>query len=281
MRKISRNHSSRWEKVRKPSYFWRWLMAKKNGHMRWIGGSLLVAVYVYLFYTFLVAPFTLRWRGVYGEADYPSGFSIRGIDISHHQGLINWDKLRWAKIGEEPIAFVFMKATEGVSLVDHRFAFNFHQAKEVGLIRGAYHFFVPGVPAQAQAEHYLRQAQLEHGDLPPVLDIETIGKLSPEELRREALVWLRAVEQHYKVVPILYTNYKFKRNYLNTKDFDKYPYWIAHYYVKTLHYDGPWKFWQHTDKGDLPGVRGDVDLNVFNGSMYNLKKLTIPDSVTK
>ena len=280
MSKIYRNRSSHWQKVRKPSSFWRWLMAKKNGRWRWVGGSLLVAVYVYLFYTFLVAPFTLRWRGVYGEPNYPTGYSIRGIDISHHQGKINWEKLCQAKIGDEPLSFVFMKATEGVTHVDKKFSYNFQEAKDNGLMRGAYHFFVPGVSADEQARHFLRIAHLEPGDLAPVLDIETIGKLTPEELREAALLWLHIVEQHYHVTPILYTNYKFKRDYLNTSDFDKYPYWIAHYYVNNLHYKGQWSFWQHTDNGDLRGIRGDVDLNVFNGSMYRLKMLTIPDLTT-
>lgn len=281
MGKILRNKSPRWEKVRKPSYVLRRLMAKKNGRLRWIGGMLLGAVYIYLFYTFLVAPFTLRWRGVYGDVDYPAGFSIRGIDISHHQGKINWEKVRAANIDKEPLAFVFMKATEGMTLVDRRFAYNFHEAKDNGLMRGAYHFFVPGVSAAQQAYHFISCAHLEPGDLPPVLDIENIGKLDPEELRKSALTWLKIVEKRYGVTPILYTNYKFKRNYLNTIDFDRYPYWIAHYYVKELHYQGDWKFWQHTDKGHIPGIRGDVDLNVFNGSMYNLKKLTIPEVVTE
>ena len=280
MGKVLRNKSPRWQRVRRPSLLLRRLMAKKNGHLRWIGGAFLGAVYIYLFYTFLVAPFTLRWRGMYGETAYPSGYSIRGIDISHHQGKINWEKLRWAKLGEEPLAFVFMKATEGVTLVDKKFDFNFAQAKENGLIRGAYHFFVPSISAELQARHFLRQAHLEAGDLPPVLDIEQIGNLTPSELRKAALTWLRIVERHFNVAPILYTNYKFKRVYLNTRDFDKYPYWIAHYYVKDLRYQGPWKFWQHTDKGDLLGIRGDVDLNVFNGSMYSLKMMTIPERTT-
>lgn len=276
MGKVLHEKSPRWQKVRKPSFLLRRLMAKKNGHLRWIIGAILGAVYIYFFYTFLVAPFTLRWRGVYGETAYPSAYSIRGIDISHHQGKINWDRLRWANLGEEPLAFVFMKATEGVTLVDKNFDYNFNQAKENGLMRGAYHFFVPGISAELQAIHFLKHARLEAGDLPPVLDIEQIGDLTPADLRKAALTWLRIVERHFHVVPILYTNYKFKRNYLNTRDFDRYPYWIAHYYVKDLRYQGEWKFWQHTDKGNLPGIHGDVDLNVFNGSMYNLQKMTVP-----
>ena len=276
MKKSTGRKITKRKKVRKPSSSWRWLVEKGYTRWRWIGGVLTGVLYIYLFYTFLVAPFSLRWRGVFGDIDYPEGYSIRGIDISHHQGRVNWDKMRWAKIGDEPLSFIFMKATEGQSLVDRQFECNFSQAKDFGFIRGAYHFFVPGISPELQARHFMNIVKLEAGDLPPVLDIETRGNLSPEELRRDALAWLHFVEKHYQIVPILYTNYGFKKEYLNTPDFDKYPYWIAHYYVKELKYHGEWRFWQHTDKGHLSGIRGDVDLNIFNGSMYNLKMLTIP-----
>jgi lysozyme len=77
------------------------------------------------------------------------------------------------------------------------------------------------------------------------------------------------------VKPIIYTYYKFKLRYLSSPLFDSYPYWIAHYYVDELEYDGPWKFWQHTDAGRLPGIKGHVDFNIYNGSYYDLRKMTI------
>jgi lysozyme len=83
------------------------------------------------------------------------------------------------------------------------------------------------------------------------------------------------VEKKYNVSPILYTSYKFKVRYLSDAVFDKYPYWIAHYYVDSIEYKGSWKFWQHTDCGKLPGIQGYVDFDIYNGSMYDLRKLTI------
>ena len=77
------------------------------------------------------------------------------------------------------------------------------------------------------------------------------------------------------VKPILYTSYKFKTRYLDDSIFNTYPYWIAHYYVDSVKYQGKWDFWQHTDVGSVPGIKEDVDLNVFNGSLEELKKLTI------
>lgn len=267
-RKRKKPESSRilaWKRLFGPGYL----------YVKWFGGIIAAVCYAYLFYAYVVSPFTVRWKGMYGEADYPEGYSIRGIDISHHQGKINWEKLQHAKIGDETVSFVFIKATEGQSLLDENFNDNFYQAREHGFIRGAYHYFKPNVAAEKQVEYFLRQVHLEEGDLPPVLDIEEMGNLSPEELRRAVLLWLRAVEKHYGVKPILYTYYKFRTQYLNTPEFEKYPYWIAHYYVQKVAFKGEWKFWQHTDCGKVSGIKGHVDLNIYAGSMYDLRKLTI------
>ena len=248
---------------------------KRLNRVLWTGAVIALLIYGYIFYNYVVSPYTLRWKALYGEIKVPSGYSIRGIDISHYQGTINWDKLSNSKIDGEPISFVFVKATEGCSLLDENFNDNFYQAREYGLTRGAYHYFRPNVSAEKQAAYYLKQVHLEDGDLPPVLDLEEIGNLSPKALRLAALKWLQIVEKAYKVKPILYTGFKFKTTYLSTPDFEKYPYWIAHYYVDSLSYKGEWKFWQHSDVGKLPGIKGKVDLNVYNGSMYDLRKLTI------
>lgn len=234
-----------------------------------------VGLLCYLLYIYFVSPYTSRWQALYGTEVYPEGYSIRGIDVSHHQGTIDWEKLSRATIGGEPVGFAFIKATEGTDHLDENFNDNFYQAREVGILRGAYHYFKPGVSARQQADYFLKQAKLEEGDLPPVLDIEERGDLTKEQLQQAALTWLRRVEKHYGVPPIIYTNYKFKVDLLSTSDFDRYPYWIAHYYVKSLTYKGPWKFWQHTDCGHLDGIRENVDLNIYNGSMYELKRMCL------
>lgn len=241
----------------------------------WIGGFAVAAFYVFLFYYFFVGPFSFRWKAIYGNSTYPSGYSIHGIDISHHQGNIRWEKLRNATIDGFPVRFVFIKATEGNFLLDENFNDNFYQAKDNDFIRGVYHFFSPSIPARKQAEYFLKQVHLEEGDFPPVLDIEHIGTQSAEDIKLSALTWLRIVEKKYKVKPIIYTNYDFKKKYLSDKEFDDYPYWIAHYYVDTIRYKGNWRFWQHTDVGKLDGIKGYVDLNIYNGSMYDLQRFTI------
>ena len=147
-------------------------------------------------------------------------------------------------------------------------------AKAYGFIRGAYHFYNPKTDPVRQADFFINSVKLDTGDLPPVLDIEKRGD-DARTLRRDLKIWLDKIERHYKVKPILYTSYKFKTRYLNDSIFDSYPYWIAHYYVDSVEYKGNWKFWQHTDVGTLPGIREKVDLNIFNGSLEELKCMTI------
>lgn len=253
------------------------LLQKMPGWAWWIGGALVVLGYVWAFYYFFVGPFGFRWRALYGDASYPEGYEIHGIDISHYQGKIDWNDLRNNGMIERcPVRFVMIKATEGASRVDDRFKDNFYQAREHGFIRGAYHFYSTRSTGRAQANHFINNVDLEEGDLPPVLDVEHKPKeQTPEEFKESVLTWLNIVEKHYKVTPIIYTYYKFKTTYLSDSIFDRYPYWIAHYYVDKVEYKGKWKFWQHTDCGRLPGIKGYVDFNIYNGSYYDLRQLTI------
>jgi len=243
----------------------------------WIGGAAVVAVYIFFFYYIFVGPFGFRWRALYGDISYPEGYEIHGIDISHHQGDIDWPELRdKGLIDKFPIRFIMIKATEGATRVDENFKDNFYQAREHGFTRGAYHFYSVHSPAKSQAEFFIKTVKLENGDLPPVLDVEhKPKKQTDEEFKASILEWLDIVEHHYGVKPILYTYYKFKMRYLSDPVFDQYPYWIAHYYVDEVEYQGAWKFWQHTDAGRLPGIKGNVDFNIYNGSFYDLRKLTI------
>ena len=178
----------------------------------WIGGLIVVAGYIWFFYYFFVGPFGFRWRALYGDISYPEGYEIHGIDISHHQGHIDWDKLKdEGMIDKFPVRFVMIKATEGSTQTDENFRENFHQAREYGFTRGAYHFYSVHSPAERQAQHFLNQVKLENGDLPPVLDVEHKPKEQTDaEFKASVLTWLDIVENHYNVKPIIYTYYKFK-----------------------------------------------------------------------
>ena len=241
---------------------------------------LVVVTFVFGFYYFFIRPYAYRWKPCYGMKGYgvcmPVGYSMHGIDVSHYQGDINWKMLKQTRQGKFPVEFIFMKATEGGDFSDDRFVANFDSAKVHGFIRGAYHFYNPKTDADKQADFFIRSVKLEPGDLPPVLDIEMKSK-DVKKLQQDLKIWLRKVENHYGVKPIIYASYKFKTKYLNDSIFNTYPYWIAHYYVDSVRYQGEWKFWQHTDVGTLPGIDEKVDLNVFNGSFSELKNILIAE----
>ena len=233
-------------------------------------------LYIFGFYYFFVSPTGFRWRALYGDARYPDGYEIHGIDISHYQENIDWDELRYGMIEGCPIRFIVVKASEGSTKIDSKFEDYFYQAREHGFIRGVYHFWSTKSSARDQAYFFLKNVRLESGDLPPVLDIEKKAKEQClEDFQLEVLAWLHIVEDKYHVKPIIYTYYKFKDKYLSDPVFDDYPYWIAHYYVDKVEYKGEWKFWQHTDAGRLPGIQGAIDFNIYNGSFYDLQKLCI------
>lgn len=240
---------------------------------------LVIIVFVSGFYFFFIRPYAYRWKPCYGLKGYgicmPAGYQVHGIDISHYQGDVNWNRLEQTRQGQFPINFIFMKATEGGDYADDKFVANFDSAKVHGFIRGAYHFYNPQTDANKQADFFINTVKLEPGDLPPVLDIEKKGR-NVEKLQQGLKIWLQKVEEHYGVKPIIYASYKFKTRYLNDSIFDAYPYWIAHYYVDSVRYQGDWKFWQHTDVGTLPGIEEKVDLNIFNGSTVDLQKILIP-----
>ena len=247
--------------------------------VRYLLYVLVIVVFVSGFYFFFIRPYAYRWKPCYGLKGYgicmPAGYRVHGIDVSHYQGDIDWKMLGQTRQGQFPIQFIFMKATEGGDYTDDRFAANFDSARVHGFVRGAYHFYNPKTDANKQADFFIQSVKLEPGDLPPVLDIEKKGK-DMKKLQADLKVWLRKVENHYGVKPIIYASYKFKTRYLNDSVFNTYPYWIAHYYVDSVRYEGDWRFWQHTDVGTLPGIDEKVDLNVFNGSKNELDAFCIP-----
>lgn len=200
-----------------------------------------------------------------------AGYSVHGIDVSAYQGTINWPL-----VAGHQVRFAFIKATEGVTLRDPRFQRNWQGARAAGIYRGAYHYFQPNYDGARQANLFTRTVPLAPGDLPPVLDVEAPEFHDVAAMRRHVGVWLRLVERHYGVRPILYSNYSFYRRYL-AGHFDQYPLWLAHYEV-----DSPrlpkekWIIWQHSDESYVPGIRGTVDFNVFQGNFERLLSLRIP-----
>ncbi len=206
------------------------------------------------------------------------GYEVRGVDVSHYQGNIDWKKL-----AGEDIDFAFIKATEGSGHVDTGFYENWEAANATELKVGAYHFFSFDSPAETQAQLYIDTVGDLSGNLIPVVDIEFYGdKFSnppdEEDLVKELKTMLTLLEAEYGVKPMVYTTYTFYYKYL-AGELDGYPLWIRNvYFSPNLDMRGKWTFWQYTDQAVLNGYSGaeeNIDLNVFYGSLEDLDEYVI------
>lgn len=206
----------------------------------------------------------------------PGNFRVHGIDVSRYQGWINWSLVSAMRIDSMGIDFSFIKATEGESRVDPFFSRNWSSVKGTRIVRGAYHYFRARQDAEAQANAFIRQVVLQPGDLPPVLDVEELDGASPVRLVEGVRKWVKRIEAHYGVSPILYAGARFYASYLQAH-FPEQPVWVAHYYEPVApRLSRSWVFWQHNDRGRVDGIRHLVDFNVFAGSRTEFDKLRIP-----
>ncbi|MBC5841407.1 glycoside hydrolase family 25 protein [Flavobacterium sp. F-380] len=202
------------------------------------------------------------------------GTKAVGIDVSEYQGAIDWPAVN--AIEEKfPIQFVFVRATVGNDRVDKAFDENWLGAKDRKIIRGAYHYYRPNENSLEQAALYIKTVRLYKGDLPPVLDIEKLPEnQSVARLKIGLRRWLEAVESHYKVKPIIYTGEKYYDDFLK-EEFSDYLFWIANYNFYREKMKEDWLFWQFTEKGSVPGINGNVDVNIYNGDFQQLQFITV------
>lgn len=207
-----------------------------------------------------------------------AGYPVRGVDVSHYQGEIDWQQFR-----EQGIDFAFIKATEGSSYVDEKYEANREDAVAAGMYVGAYHFFSFDSPAASQAEHFISVVGDLSGALPPVVDIEYYGDKRENPPEKAQVVsglqaLLDALEREYGVKPAIYTTYTVYNRYIRN-GFQEYPLWIRNVYYPPADIGREWTFWQYSDTGKLRGTAGEekhVDLNVFRKGREELEKLLIP-----
>ncbi len=203
---------------------------------------------------------------------------IFGIDISQYQGKINWKKVKTIN-HIYPIDFVYVRATMGKNGFDKSFEKNWKAAKEHGFRRGVYHYYRPNENSDLQILNFIPKVSLEPGDLPPVLDIEDLPTTqSMENLKKGLKKWLDEIEKYYGVKPILYSSDKYYADLLQ-KDFPDHQVWIANYNFWVNDLKDHWLIWQFSEKGTVEGIDEKVDLNIFNGNLYDLENLTVKDTI--
>jgi lysozyme len=143
------------------------------------------------------------------------------------------------------------------------------------MIRGAYHYYRPNENSLEQASLFIKTVTLKKGDLPPVLDIEKLPKeQSIERLKIGLRRWLKAIEKHYGVRPIIYSGEKYYDDFLK-EEFSDYLFWIANYNFYREEIQEDWLFWQFTEKATVPGIDTKVDVNIYNGDLHQLQFITV------
>lgn len=199
---------------------------------------------------------------------------LRGIDVSHFQGVIDWPQ-----VATSDVVFSFVKATEGVLIVDPRFKTNWKECAAAGLTRGAYHFGRPGGDAQVQARLFSTTVgKLGTKDLPPALDIETLDGRDPEEVLQWVLDFTQAADTLFGRQTMIYTDDGFWQNLASLPGCEQLgtrPLWLADY-VANPAVPEPWQAWscwQYSDGSvnggtPVPGVAGDVDQDWFQQAAF-------------
>ena len=192
-------------------------------------------------------------------------YTIKGFDVSHHQGEINWKK-----ISPQQYQFVYLKATEGGDYQDDHFQNYWLKAREQGLHVGAYHFFRLCRDGAIQAQNFIATVPNKPDALPPVIDLEydnnCINTHTKEQLLKQIQIMHDQLRSHYDKQPIFYTSKAFY-NIVLLGEFKNTPIWIREYKDQPdLKDERKWTFWQHSNQGKVQGIEKSVDLNVFYGN---------------
>ena len=188
------------------------------------------------------------------RTEYP----VKGIDLSAHNGVVDFDS-----VAADSVEFVYLKATEGIDFCDSRFDANFRAARDAGLKVGAYHYFRFNTDGARQAEHFMATIGDRDPDLPLAIDVEIYGNAASHDdaaVVNELAAMIEMLEHHgWRVM--IYTNKNGYRRFVEDK-FTTVDLWICS--LSGVPDEGlPWNYWQHSHRGRVRGINGDVDLNTL------------------
>ena len=258
---------------------------KKAGKRKqWERRRKIVAAVLLFLLVAVVVPFAIQFlKGrnnlfhTFDSNAFSNKYVVRGIDISHHNSFVDWNRLR-----EENITFVYLKSTEGTSHKDRDYRKNYRLAKDAGLKVGTYHFYTFGMDGERQAEHFIRTSKVHSQDLVPAIDVEhsPINVFSRDkEAVKRTLRELKKLEQslfdHYGTHPVLYTNKECYKIYIKD-NFPRNPIWICDLHAEPRDEIENWVIWQFSHTGEIGGVADDVDLNYYRYSFTQFRNLLMP-----
>jgi lysozyme len=195
---------------------------------------------------------------------------VLGIDVSHHQKMINWDTVKGQRV-----SFAYIKATEGSTFKDSLFKPNYDQAKKAGVLVGAYHYFTFCSSARDQFRNFAQNAMVVTGDLPPAVDVEFVGNCrkrpSKDSLHSELRYFLEKIRLEYGVIPLIYTTEDFYERY-RLDLLGNYHFWIRSIDKRPRIKNKNLVIWQY-QIGKIGGIKSDVDLNIFLSKIADFNKV--------
>jgi lysozyme len=187
---------------------------------------------------------------------------LRGVDVSHHQGRIEWDR-----VAADGISFAYLKATEGSTFTDPELTANWAGAEAAGLRVGAYHYFTLCSSPGPQADHFvaaLGSVGADRRSLPPVVDLEFLGNCDPPPARDSMLAAARAFVDRVEAATgrqmVVYVHPDLEAAYSLVDDLGR-RLWVRG--MGDAPPRGRWWMWQRSDHARVAGIGTPVDLDVL------------------
>lgn len=222
-----------------------------------------------------------RWNREQFHSFYDNKFghkyAVRGVDVSHHNGNINWSSIK-----NEGITFAFIKSTEGISHKDRNYRENYKLAKDSEVNVGTYHFYTFGLDGVSQAQHFIRHSIIESKDLVPAIDVEhsQVNRYSNDKdyiqnVISELIKLENELYNYYGVRPLIYTNKDCYKLYIESY-FPENLIWMSDLHNEPNTKSNDWIIWQFSHTGNIAGINGDIDLNFYRYSFRKFNELLMP-----
>jgi len=189
------------------------------------------------------------------------GALIDGIDVSSHQGDIDWAKVT----ANDDLRFAYVKATEGATYRSPHYQSNVRQAQRHGLLVGSYHYLSTTSTISEQYANFVGAMSTVTQDLIPMIDVEDRGTWSRSQLIDSLALLAGMLERHYKRRPMIYSTMDFYNQNLSPQ-FNRYPLYIGRYSSAkpAISWDGDYTIWQFTEDGIMAGINVYVDMARFH-----------------
>ena len=191
----------------------------------------------------------------------PDEAASRGIDVSYHQGTINWSRVK------PNIDFAILRCGYGDNITsqdDKQWQANVSACEQLGIPYGVYlySYAVDTAGARREAQHALRLLEGHRPTLPVFYDLEDTSisnKCSNVQILEHAKIFCGAL-QNAGYTPGVYANKYWWTTHLTSSVYNQWERWVAQYNT-TCTYSGSYNYWQYTDAGSVPGISGNVDMN--------------------